>query len=182
MNDEDVIEILKQGGVGVLATDTLYGLVGSALERATVERIYAIKRRDGTKPLIVRVPSIDSIETFGVVLSDSLRERLSEYWPGAYTIVLPTIDQEFEFLTRGKDTIALRVPNDERLREILLETGPLVAPSANPEGESPAATIEEALRYFGDSVDFYQDGGEPSGKASTIIALDESGDETVIRE
>lgn len=179
MDTEQVIEILQDGGVGVLRTDTLYGLVGSALASDTVERIYTLKKRDINKPVIVLIPEIEDVERFGVIVSDELREQLSSYWPGAYSIVLPTIDEEFEFLSRGTDTIAFRVPDNEELRELLRETGPLVAPSANTEGNPPSTSIEMAQKYFFEEVDFYLDGGEVDGEASTLIRMNEDGVEVL---
>lgn len=177
MNEQHVITLLKKGGVGVLPTDTLYGLVGSALLPDAVLRIYELKRRNETKPLIVLIAEVSDIEQFGVVLSEQLENRLAKYWPGAYSIRLPIIDDQFEYLSRGMDTIAFRLPDTEELREFLRETGPLVAPSANIENLPPATTIAEAKRYFGTDVDFYIDGGELRGKASTVIEFD---DEEVI--
>lgn len=181
MDKDDVIEALTMGGVGVLATDTLYGLVGSAFSTDAVERIYALKQRDNQKPLIVLISSIEDLERFGIVVSDELERELRTYWPGPYSIILPTVDEEFEYLSRGTDAIAFRLPDSEELIEILETSGPLVAPSANVEGRAPATTISEARRYFGDSIDFYLDGGELTGKPSTIIRLD-SDEPEIIRE
>lgn len=181
MDKEQIIEILTTGGVGILPTDTLYGLTASAFDSDAVERVYALKQRDSRKPLIVLISTIEDIERFGVIVSNELEHTLKNYWPGPYTIILPTIDEEFEFLSRGTDTIAFRLPDDSELVELLEVTGPLVAPSANIEGKEPAKTVEQARKYFGDSIDFYYDGGERDGKASTIIRLE--GDEPeIVRE
>jgi L-threonylcarbamoyladenylate synthase len=175
MDREQAIEILVSGGVGVMPTDTIYGIVGSAFLTETVERIYQVKKRLSSKPLIVLIADIEDAERFGVVLSDKLIEALKTYWPGPYSIILPCIDEEFEYLTRGTDSIAFRVPGDEELRNLLRQTGPLVAPSANIEGESPAKTVRDAVNYFGEQVDFYLDGDEIEKPASTIIRLDDDG-------
>lgn len=172
------ISLLIEGGIGVLPTDTLYGVVGSARIPETVERIYTLKRRDPAKPFIVLVSRPDDLEEFGVVLSQALRDQLAQYWsPGHVptSIILPTIDAQFDYLDRGTGMIAFRMPQKDTLLDILKETGPLVAPSANMEGEPPAKTVAEARRYFGTDVDFYVDGGTLEGKASTIIELNEDG-------
>ena len=169
---ETAIEILTQGGVGVLATDTLYGLVGSALSSETVDRIYALKQRNHTKPLIVLIAQIEDVEQFGVILSEKLIEQLKQYWPGPYSILLPTIDDQFEYIHRSTDQIAFRLPDKPELIEVLMQTGPLVAPSANMEGMPPATTLKEARNYFGTDVDFYVDGGERKNKASTLLSFD----------
>jgi L-threonylcarbamoyladenylate synthase len=179
---EKASAILLAGGVGILPTDTLYGVLGSALSADAVDRIYALKRRDRRKPFIVLIAEMNDVERFGVVLSDAVRQELAKYWPGPTSIILPTVDDSFTYLDRGTDAIAFRVPNDDDLRALLRETGPLVAPSANVEGASPATTIEEARKYFGTEVDFYVDGGALDGKPSKLIALDEDGGVQVVRE
>lgn len=171
-------EILMQGGVGVLATDTLYGIVGSALSSETVDRIYALKQRNHTKPLIVLIAQIEDLEQFGVVLSQKLIIQLEQYWPGPYSILLPVIDDQFEYIHRGTDQIAFRIPDKPDLLDVLRQIGPLVAPSANMEGLPPAKTIQEARNYFGTDIDFYVDEDELTNKASTILSF--NGDEIVV--
>src|SRR5204863_149383 len=69
-------------------------------------------------------------------------------------------EEKFEYLHRGTNTLALRLPKDESLQNLLKKTGPLIAPSANVEGLPPAKNITDAKKYFGDGVDLYIDGGE----------------------
>lgn len=171
-------EILKKGGVGVLATDTLYGIVGSALVPETVERIYKLKKRNLVKPFVVIISSADDVEKFGVVLSGELSASLKKYWPGHYSIILPVLGKQFEYIHRGTNKIAFRVPNKTDLLEVLKQTGPLVAPSANTEGMPPAQNIEEAQNYFGEDADFYVDEGELTNQASAILSFE--GDEVIV--
>lgn len=165
---------LRNGAVGVLATDTLYGLVGSAFFPDVVARIFQLKRRNINKPVIVLVSDVEQMKYFGIELTREVLRALQTYWPGRYSIVLPTKeDKKFDYLTRGTGTIAFRMPDRADLFELLDLSGPIVAPSANIEGEPPATTIEEARRYFGDEIDFYADAGKVSGKASTIITFED---------
>jgi L-threonylcarbamoyladenylate synthase len=172
MDISNIVESINEGGVGIIPTDTIYGLVGSALLPDTIDRIYQLKRRDKNKPLIVLISDIEQCEQFGIELSERLIEQLKSYWPGAYSIILPTIDDQFEYLSRNTDAIAFRLPDNEELRDLIRETGPIVAPSANVEGMAPATTIEEARKHFGTDVDFYVDGGELTGKPSTLLEFD----------
>ena len=189
MYDETAIEFLAEGGMGVLPTDTLYGLVTTALDPDAVERVYKIKQRDGSKPLIVLISDLEQVEQFGIVLDDALIAQLHNYWPiaasaekkEAYSIILPTVDDQYEYLSCGTDTIAFRIPDNDELRELIRAVGPLVAPSANPEGYPPATTVDEAQKYFGSDVDFYVDGGVLDGKPSTLIRI-ENDEVEVIRE
>lgn len=169
--EKQIIKILKQGGVGVLLTDTLYGLVGHAENKKAVERIYNIKGRDEGKPLIILISSVDDVERFGVKLDEETRKSLGIFWPGAVSVILPCGLKKFEYLHRGTKTLAFRMPNKKSLISILKKTGPLVAPSANPQGLTPAKNITEAKRYFGELVDFYLRGGKPKTKPSTIVSI-----------
>jgi len=171
MQDQDIINILKNGGIGVLATDTLYGLVGSAFNTEAVERIFRVRKRRPDKPLIVLVHSIKDLELFGISESSVEVKEAQKYWPGKVSIILPCPDLKFEYLHRGKQTIAFRLPDKPRLLEILKETGPLVAPSVNHEGEPPAHTIAEAKNYFGNDSDFYEDEGLLLSEPSLIIKI-----------
>lgn len=164
-------EILTREGIGILATDTLYGIVGSALYPEVVERIYNVKKRNNAKPLIVLIAKIEDIEQFSIILSEKLITDLNNYWPGPYSILLPVTSDKFEYLHRGTNKIAFRLPNKPNLIKTLIKTGPLVAPSANIEGIPPAKTIQEAQNYFGDKVDFYIDEGSIENKASTILSF-----------
>lgn len=172
------VKILKAGGVGVLATDTLYGIVGSAFSSEAVERIYKLKQRNFKKPFIVLISRVEDVEKFGMELSEKLYARLKKYWPGPYSILLPVTDDQFAYIHRGTNRIAFRLPDKKDLLKILEQTGPLVVPSANIEGMPPSQNIKEAKNYFGESVDFYIDEGEIKGKASTI--LDFEGDKTIV--
>ncbi len=157
--------------MGVIPTDTLYGLVGSAMNPKVVERIYKIKGRHYKKPFIVLIGSELELLKFGIILTNQLEETVHKLWPGPVTIVLPSPLVNFRYLDRGKKTIAFRLPTDERLQKFLLATGPLVAPSANPAGKLPASNYKEAHEYFGDQVDFYLRGPELLGAPSTIVAI-----------
>lgn len=179
-----LITTLKDGGIAVLATDTLYGIVGSALHKETVERIYEIKGRDENKPFITLIPSIETLSDFGITPTDNEKAFLQKYWPGPVTVILPLpqeYQERFAYLHRGKNELTLRLPAKEALHHLLIETGPLVAPSANPQGLPPALTIEEAKNYFGDKIDHYEDEGRVESLPSTIVKLS-NGQITLIRQ
>jgi len=172
MDKDGIISLLKNGGIGVLATDTLYGVVGKALSEEIVERIYKVRRRNPDKPLIILISSIQDLEFFGISPESEEVNLAQKYWPGKVSIILPCADARFRYLHRGTNSLAFRLPEKPDLLQILKETGPLVAPSANYEGYPPAYTIEEAYKYFGDEVDFYEDSGEVKSEPSTIIKIE----------
>jgi len=189
-NSDNFIKILEGGGVVVMPTDTLYGILGSALNKSIVERIYQIRKRRVDKPCIILIGSIAELEKFSIYPSLAQKNTIEKYWPaspslggpGPVSIVLDCAEDSFSYLHRGTNSLAFRMPRPPALRDLLLKVGPLIAPSANPEGLPPAQTILEAKDYFGDSVDLYLDGGTLSGEASKIIRLTSDGTESVLRE
>ncbi len=174
-------QILLDGGVGVVPTDTLYGLVAAAKDPSAVARIFELKQRDSAKPLIVLIPSESSLAEFGIVPTETQSTILRKLWPGPISVILDCPREEFAHLHRGTHAVAFRMPALPTLRALLSRTGPLVAPSANPEGCPPAATIAEARAYFGDAVDFYEDGGTRSGLPSTLVRFSGAAVEVVRR-
>lgn len=180
-NNEKLTQTLKDGVV-VMPTDTLYGIVGQARNVSTVNRIYDIRKRNPEKPCIILIGSIKELSSFAIVLSEKQKRALQEYWPGPVSVVLDCEDEFFFYLHRGTKTLAFRVPKEESLRALLLKVGPLIAPSANPEGLPPAQNTKEAKKYFGESVDLYVDGGEIIGKASKVVKLHKDGSVSILRE
>ncbi|HQA64083.1 MAG TPA: L-threonylcarbamoyladenylate synthase, partial [bacterium] len=168
---QNIVDILQSGGIGVLPTDTIYGLVGQALNPQTVERIYQVRRRQPDKPFIVLIGDMADFDLFNIKLSNYQKEFCQRYWPGAVSIVLSCPDDKLNYLHRNTDSLAFRLPDDEQLRDLIRRSGPLVAPSANIEGQSPAVDIDRAKNYFGQYVDFYIDAGPLEASASTLVSL-----------
>jgi len=161
---------LKDGLAGVIPTDTIYGLCASALDKKAVEKVYELRKRDSRKPMIILIGSPDDLRKFDIVLSAWQKKILEQIWPGKVSVVLPCSDKKFAYLHRGTKTLAFRLPKKRELLKILSISGPLIAPSANPEGKRPAKTIAEAKKYFGKNI-FYYGRGNLAGAPSTLIDL-----------
>jgi L-threonylcarbamoyladenylate synthase len=153
----EVISILNNGGIGIIGTDTLYGIVARANDASAVERLYTVRKRDPNKACIVLIA--DPGQIWDKEEAEKRKDILEEHWPGPVSIILPASEKSPFHVHRGVGSIAFRVPADDNLRQLLFATGPLVAPSANPEGEIPADSVHQAIRYFGEMVDFYVDSG-----------------------
>lgn len=177
-----LLKLLKQGKVGVMPTDTIYGIVGLALNPKVVEKIYSLRKRSLNKPFIILISAIADLKKFDVNLTDKQLEFLQKYWPNPVSVVLPCESKKFKYLNRGTKSLAFRMPKDEEFLKLLNQTGPLVAPSANFEGGKPAETIDEARKYFKDQVSFYIDGGEIKSKPSTLVSINNQGQLTILRE
>jgi len=167
------VAVLRRGGIGILPTDTIYGLVGSALSRQAVERIYRLRRRLSGKPFIILIASMAELKKFYISLGAGERGLLARLWPGKISVILPCPGRRFRYLHRGRKSLAFRLPKSTALRRLLTKTGPLVAPSANPEGKKPAGTVYSAKKYFGAGVDFYVNGGRRASKPSTLAELND---------
>lgn len=177
------IKILKQGGIIVAPTDTIYGVLGSALNKKTVENIYKVRARDKGKPCIVLISSFGQLKNFGIEVSNEQKKSLETFWPGKVSVVLDCKDKKFSYLHRGTKTIAFRMigPKNKNLHNVIEKLGPLSAPSANPQGLEPAKNISQAKKYFGDKVDLYINGGTKISKPSTLIRF-KGGEIEILRQ
>ena len=181
MKDNDVSKIIKNGGVGVIPTDTLYGLVASAFIESAVEKVYNLKNRDEKKSLIILISDIEDLTKFGVEITEKAKNFIKNFWPGKVSVIFKFNNKKLSYLDRMDGTLAFRLPKNDKLITILRETGPLVAPSTNPEGMPPAKNTGEAKKYFGEGVDFYIDGGEINSLPSTLVKI-EGDDIKILRE
>lgn len=167
----ELIECIRMGGVGILPTDTVYGVVASAFNEDSVEQIYCLKKRETNKPFVVLISDMSDIKKFGVNLSKTASCVLKKVWPGRVSVILPCKQKRFFYLHRGNKTLAFRLPDDTKLRALLKLTGPLASTSANLSGKPTAQNIEEAKKYFDDQVDFYIKNGELKNSPSAIIQI-----------
>jgi L-threonylcarbamoyladenylate synthase len=168
VESQRAVELLRQGGVGVLPTDTVYGLVARAADEQAVVRLYALKHREH-KPGTVIAASVEQLEELGV--ERRYLDMAKKWWPGPLSIETP-LEGHYDYLTQGTGHCAWRVVGDEGLRRFLEQTGPLQTSSANQPGEPVSVSVEMAKAYFGGSVDFYVDGGDLSErKPSTVVRM-----------
>ncbi|HEX8227443.1 MAG TPA: L-threonylcarbamoyladenylate synthase [Candidatus Saccharimonadales bacterium] len=166
ISDPQLATQLIGGAVGVLPTDTLYGLVCLAANEASVARLYGLKHREH-KPGTLIAADIDQLVKLGI--PRRYLTAVKQFWPGAVSVETP---HHIAYLTQATGRQAIRIPDDPQLLALLRQTGPLQTTSANQPDEPAATTVAEAKAYFGDNVDFYADGGDLSGRLpSTIIRV-----------
>lgn len=179
----EVIKKLRAGEIGVLSTDTVFGLVGRAADRSAVQKIFQLKHRTPTKPLIILLSRLEDLKLFNINLTSQLKRQLSAFWKKSrpVSIILPCPDAKFSYLSRGTKTLAFRLPRSRALRRLISQTGPLVAPSANPEGFPPAESLAAARNYFGAGAHFYYGRARSRSKPSKIIRLNSRGSIDIIR-
>lgn len=168
LDNSDLVAALTAGRVGILPTDTLYGLVAKADNQVAVGRLYDLKSRE-SKPGTLIAANVDQLVELG--LTRRYITAVDDYWPNPLSIVLPA-PAELAYLTQGQGTLAVRIPAADELQGLLLKVGPLITTSANRPGQPPAVTSAAAEAVFGDVVDFYVEGGDYTNKApSTVIRI-----------
>jgi len=168
IDDPALSGLLRQGAVGVLPTDTVYGLVCQAANETAVSRLYGLKQREN-KPGPIIAGKLQQLIDLG--LRARYLKAVEQYWPNPLSVVIPC-GEDLQYLHQGQQSLAVRIPADEPLRALLGRTGALLTTSANAPGEPTATNLTEAQAYFGEAVDFYVDGGTiTSPVPSTVIRI-----------
>lgn len=160
-------------GVVVVPTDTTYGVVCRLDRLAGVERIYELKGRDRSKPLIILASDTNSILPFIDGHKDIVKKLGENFWPGALTIVAKASEKVPKEILSGGTTVGVRVPNHRALRMLLslLPDGAVASTSANLSGAPTPKVVSEVIASLTDRVDyFFPDCDEPpAGTESTIV-------------
>ncbi len=171
--NNDVIDILKSGGLVGVPTETVYGLAASALNEDAVRNIYEVKGRPEVKPLSVMVSGKEDIEKYCEHVPAAAYALADAFWPGPLTIVLRSRDVIPELVRAGGETVGLRCPDHPLTLDLLKRSKlPLAAPSANPSGQGSPCSAGEVLAYFDGKIEGILDGGEClMGVESTILDL-----------
>ena len=163
--------ILRQGGLVAFPTESFYGLGADALDPRAVERVFSIKGRPESKPLLVLVDSVTMAESLVCELPAGARELMARHWPGALTLVLRAAAHVPGRLTGGTGTVGVRMPaHPVALALVRAARLAVTAPSANPSDAPPPTTAVGVRRYFEGVVDLILDGGATAGGAGSTIA------------
>jgi L-threonylcarbamoyladenylate synthase len=173
-----VARLLRDGGVAVIPTDTIYALAASIYREEAVDRIYQIKNRPEDKRLPVLIASAADLPLLAREIPRPAWQLISRYWPGALTLVLPARPGLPQAIVEEGNTVAVRVPGGRVCLELLQSIGePLVGTSANVGGMPPANTAAEAAEQLGTLVDaiLADDDSQVLGAPSTIVHVSETG-------
>jgi L-threonylcarbamoyladenylate synthase len=163
---------VKSGRLVVMPTDTVYGIGADAFDSQAVAALLAAKGRGRDMPVGVLVGSWHTIDGLVYSVSESARELVRAFWPGALSLVVQQAPSLQWDLGDARGTVMLRMPLQPVAIELLRQTGPMAVSSANVSGQPPATTAQEAQRQLGDLVDVYLDGGTAEQQAaSTILDL-----------
>ncbi len=179
LNEKDISaiqtagEILRNGGLVAIPTETVYGLAANALDGEAVKKIFVAKGRPQDNPLIVHVSSLEEIPPLVEEVDPRLYDLAEKYWPGPLTVIMkksPLIPNE---VSGGLDTVAIRMPSHEGARKIIAAAGvPLAAPSANASGRPSPTKASHVVEDLEGRIDAVIDGGECAvGVESTVLTL-----------
>ena len=167
--------IIKNGGLVAIPTETVYGLGANGLDEDAVAKIFIAKGRPQDNPLILHISGPEQIELFCHHIPQKAYDLAEAFWPGPLTIVLPAKDCVPKRTTGGLSTVAVRCPDHETAREIIRLAGvPIAAPSANISGKPSTTTAQHVLHDHDGKIDAIVDGGPCRvGVESTIVDLTE---------
>lgn len=170
---DELVGIMRGGGLVAVPTETVYGLAGNGLDEKAVAEIYEVKGRPEVKPLSLMVHDAASMERYCENVPLQAYTLAKKFWPGPLTIVMKAKPCVPEIVRAGGETVGLRCPDHPLTLELLEKSGvPFAAPSANPSGEPSPKNADSVLKYFDGRIDAVLDGGECGiGCESTLIDL-----------
>ena len=180
---DEVVNIIKNGGVVVLPTETVYGIGCSCFNEESIKRLYEIKNRPYNKPISVLVSNIDMISRVAKNISDIEMKIIKHFFPGPLTIVLEKNDNIPDILTSNGTTIGVRMADNNIINTIIDKVDiPLAVSSANESGMDANINIDTIYEIFKDKIDYYVDGGiSKIGVASTVVKV-VNGEVIILRE
>lgn len=178
LDSENLNKLLKEGGVIAFVTDTVWGLGCLPESEKGVEKIYEIKGRDRSKPLILMSDDTENLKPYVKNIPNKAQELIDAYFPGALTVILEKSDKTPLYMTSGKNTVGIRVPDNEFFKLLcsLTDGHVLATTSANLSNQPSSKTYEEAKASIGELADivFEDYGCSCAGRESTVVIADDN--------
>lgn len=165
------VQKIREGGVVAFPTETVYGLGADAWNPDAVRKIFEIKGRPADNPLIVHISKPEWIDQFAESINDEAYKLIDRFWPGPLTLIFKKKPQVLDMITAGLDSVAIRMPNHKLALELIDQTGPLVAPSANISGRPSPTRPSHVKTDFGDVVPVIDGGICDVGIESTVLDI-----------
>lgn len=171
---KEIVEVIKNGGVVIMPTDTIYGIIADATNEKAIQKVYEMKKRNENKPMLMLVNGIKMLNQYVSSINDIENKLIDELWPGALTIIFNKKNVS-DLLTGGLGTVGIRYPDNELLINIMNELNvPLLSTSVNVSGDASATCIDNINESILNNVDYVYDVGECKGEASTIVVVKDS--------
>lgn len=171
---KEASEILKNGGIGIFPTETVYGIGADCFNEMAVKKIYEVKNRPKTKALSVLISNLSMLNQIAKNISKEEMKVMEKFFPGPLTLILEKNENVPEIVTAGKDTIGVRMPENEIALKLIEEVGrPLATPSANISNKPSGTEYNQIIDDFKDNINFFIDSGKSKiGLSSTIVKIE----------
>lgn len=169
----EVIQILKNNGVIIFPTETVYGIGANALDEEAVKKIYIAKGRASDNPLIAHIANLEMLKKLVMEVGKVEEKLIEKFWPGPLTIVFKKKTVVPDVITGGLDTVAIRMPSDIIAHKLIEYSNcPIAAPSANISGKPSGTQVEDVIGELDGKVEYVIDGGKVDiGVESTVIRV-----------
>lgn len=168
------IQLLENGEIVAFPTETVYGLGADAWNPTAIQKVFEQKGRPSDNPLIVHISSIAEAGQFALEISDDARQLMQSFWPGPLTLIFSKKPEVLDLVTAGLETVAVRWPSHPLSQDLIANTGPLVAPSANSSGRPSPTRAEHVREDFGADFPVIDAGETAIGLESTVLDVSES--------
>lgn len=170
---QEPANIIKNGGIEIFPTETVYGIGANGFDENAIKRLYEIKQRPLNKPISLLVSDIDMVEKIAKDITEVEYKLMKKFFPGPFTIVLKKKDIIPDIVTANQDTVGIRMPSEKIARRLVEYANvPIATPSANISGEKSGTNLKDIMKDFEGKVDYSIDGGESKlGIASTIVKV-----------
>ena len=175
VNDDikEASKIIKDGGIVLFPTETVYGIGANAFNDEAVKKIFVAKGRAQDNPLILHISDIDMLNDIAEDITDLEYSLMDAFWPGPFTIILKKKNGIASVATCNGDTVGVRMPSNKIAHDLIKESGvPIAAPSANISGRPSGTNIKDIINELENRVDYVIDGGETDiGLESTVVRV-----------
>lgn len=166
----EIIETLKSNQVVAFPTETVFGLGAMFNSLEALDQLVKSKHRDASKAITLMVSDVLEIENYAYVTSRDWK-IIHSFMPGKITLILNKKENVSKQMTSNKETIGIRIPDDEFVLSLLKKTGPLLVTSANMSGSINTTSVEEVLNQLEGKIPLIVEGKSGSHKASTVVDL-----------
>lgn len=170
---KEASKIIKDGGIVLFPTETVYGIGANAFNDEAVKKIFIAKGRAQDNPLILHISDMDMLNDIAEDITDLEYSLMDAFWPGPFTIILKKKNGIASVATCNGDTVGVRMPSNKIAHDLIKESGvPIAAPSANISGRPSGTNIKDIINELENRVDYVIDGGETDiGLESTVVRV-----------
>lgn len=174
MDIEKLVNVINDGKIAVIPTDTVYGIIGDATNVDVVHKVYEVKKRDYSKPLILMVSSIEMLERYVDNINELEKKLINKYWPGKLTILFRKNNNVSDLITSGSDLVGIRYPDNKDIIELIERLDkPLISTSCNISSKYVVTSIDKIEDEISKYVSYVYDGGVLSDTSSTIVKVND---------